>query len=144
MSIGNRLTMAVLRSPLHRIMSHSLLVLSYEGRRSGRRYDLPLQYLEVDDALIVLAGNATEKTWWRNFDTPATVTVRIRGRAFEAKAHVVDESGETVRYLRAYLERYPYTTETGRPKFFGERWRPDDEDAARVAAEMVWVAIVLS
>ena len=44
---------------------------------------------------------------------------------------MVDEPDAKVDYLRAYLERYPYTTESGRPKFFGERWRPDDEEIER-------------
>jgi deazaflavin-dependent oxidoreductase (nitroreductase family) len=125
-------------------MSHSLLILSYEGRRSGRRYEVPLQYLEVDEAIVILAGNADEKTWWRNFETPAVVTMRLRGRDVEAKAHVVEPTAEKTRYLQAYLDRYPYTTATGRPKFIGTRWHPSDEEAARVAANTIWVVIVPS
>ena len=39
MSVGNTLTIGVLESPLHGIMSKGLLVLEYEGRRSGKRYE---------------------------------------------------------------------------------------------------------
>jgi deazaflavin-dependent oxidoreductase (nitroreductase family) len=144
MSTGNRITMAMLRSPLHRIMSHSLLVLSYEGRKSGRHYELPLQYVELDDTVVILAGDAPHKTWWRNFETPAMVTMRLRGHDVEAKAKVVDAPDEKARYLRAYLERYPYTTETGRPKFLGERWHPDDAEIERVAGTWTWVGITRS
>lgn len=141
MSFGNTMAMAVLRSPLHRMMSSSLLVLTYNGRRSGKQYDLPLQYIDLDGTLMIWAGNATDKTWWRNFETPVTAAVRLRGRDVDAKASLVDDPWQRTAALRAYMERYPYTTASGRPKFFGERWKPTDEELAEVAASTVWVAV---
>ena len=141
MGFGNSRAMAVLRSPLHRMMSRSLLVLTYAGRRSGKVYELPLQYLDIDGRLVIWAGNATEKTWWRNFETPAAVTVRLRGRQVDAKASLVEDPAERTAALRAYLDRYPITTPSGRPKFFGDRWKPTDDKLAEVAAETVWIAI---
>ena len=58
MGIGNTLATAVLRSPFHRMMSKSLLVLTYEGRRSGKEYKLPLQYVEDDTRCT--SGPATQ------------------------------------------------------------------------------------
>ena len=141
MSFGNTMAMGVLRSPLHRMMSKSLLVLTYAGRRSGMVYELPLQYLDVDGRLVIWAGNATEKTWWRNFETPAAVSVRLRGQDVDAKASLVDDPTQRITALRAYLDRYPITTPSGRPKFFGDRWKPTDDELAEVAAATVWVAI---
>ena len=86
MSLGNRIMMAVLRSPLHWLMSRSLLVLSYTGRRSGKAYAVPLQYIDVRGTLHVWAGSPGEKTWWRNFEQPAVVDLRVRGREIVAKA----------------------------------------------------------
>ena len=47
MSVRNRvinpLVRALLRSPAHRVMSRGVLLLTYTGRRSGRRYALPVQ-----------------------------------------------------------------------------------------------------
>jgi deazaflavin-dependent oxidoreductase (nitroreductase family) len=138
------MAMAVLRSPLHRIMSKSLLVLTYAGRRSAKTYELPLQYIEVGGRLVIWAGNAAEKTWWRNFETPAAALVRLRGRDVDAKASLIEDPGEQTRALRAYLARYPITTPSGRPKILGERWKPTDDELAEVAASTVWVAIDLS
>jgi deazaflavin-dependent oxidoreductase (nitroreductase family) len=141
MGIGNKITMGLLRSPLHGVMSRNLLVLAYEGRKSGRRYAVPLQYIDVDRKYVILAGNADQKTWWRNFEEPAAVSVRIRGRDVTATAQIADDDTEKTRYLRTYLERYPFTTPSGRPKFFGQRWHPDDDELATAAAGSIWVVI---
>ena len=42
----NPFVKAVLRSPVHRLLSGSLVLLTYTGRRSGRRYTLPVMYAE--------------------------------------------------------------------------------------------------
>lgn len=143
MSFGNTLATAVLRSPIHRMMSGSLLVLTYTGRRSGREYTLPLQYVEHDEQLCIWAGNAGGKTWWRNFEAPASVTVRLRGEDATGKAGVIVEPVRRTEILRAYLKRFPHTTPSGRPKFFGTRWHPDDDTLASAAESMVVVAITL-
>jgi deazaflavin-dependent oxidoreductase (nitroreductase family) len=141
MSIGNTFTAAVLRSPLHKPLSNGLLLLSYQGRRSGKRYELPLQYLESDGSLYIWAGNAETKTWWRNFEAPAAVAVRLRGKDVDAKASMVDDPTTRADLLGAYVERYPYTTPNGRPRFFGDRWHPTDEELADLAESVVIVVI---
>ena len=40
----NPLVRAVLRSPAHRLLSGSVLLLTYTGRRSATRYTIPVQY----------------------------------------------------------------------------------------------------
>jgi deazaflavin-dependent oxidoreductase (nitroreductase family) len=141
MSVGNTLTIGLLESPLHGMMSKGLLVLKYQGRRSGTRYEVPLQYIEDDGTLYIWAGNAGEKTWWRNFQSPAAVTVHLRGDEVAATAFLVDDPTRRAELLRAYVDRYPYTTPTGRPKFVGQRWHPTDDELAEVAKSIVMVAI---
>ena len=67
MPIGNALVGGVLRSPLHRTMSRSLLLLTYKGRRTGKEYTIPVGYARyADDELVVIAGRPGGKTWWTN------------------------------------------------------------------------------
>ncbi len=140
---GNRVAMTMLRSPLHRMLSGSLMVLTYEGRRSRRRYELPLQYVRHGDGVAVWAGNADAKTWWRNFAEPAAVEVVLGGRTRHGKAHLVDDVATRRELLAAYVERYPATTPGGRPRFFGARWRPTPDELTAAAADAVFVAIDL-
>lgn len=141
--IGNRIAMAVLRSPLHRALSGSLMVLAYQGRRTGRRYELPLQYVRHGDDIAVWAGSAEGKTWWRNFEEPTAVEVVLGGRVQRGKARLVDDAAMRRELLSAYVERYPATTPGGRPRFFGARWRPTPDELAAAAAAAVFVAIDL-
>jgi deazaflavin-dependent oxidoreductase (nitroreductase family) len=87
---GNRIVLAVLRSPAHRLLSGMALELRYTGRRSGRGYVLPVQYARAGSRLVVAPQAPESKTWWRNFRTAQPVTVRIAGELLDGTARVVE------------------------------------------------------
>jgi hypothetical protein len=131
----NRLLAAVLRSPLSPLVDRGLMLLTVAGRRTGRRYTFPVQYVQHGATLWVVVGAAAGKTWWRNLVEGAPVEVlrqrRARnGRAVastHASAPTVVEDG-----LRRYAARFPRTA---------KRLRLDAADpvACRRAAEGVVV-----
>lgn len=86
---GNALVLVILRSPVHRLLSGLAVELRYTGRRSGRYYVLPVQYAQAGDRLVLWPQRADRKSWWRNFRTPASVTVRLAGRVYRGTARVV-------------------------------------------------------
>ena len=71
----NPVMKALLGSPLHSLISHELMVLSFTGRKSGKQYAVAVGYLQKDTRLYFscLAG------WWQNLPG-APVTVRLRGQ----------------------------------------------------------------
>lgn len=83
----NPLMAALLRSPLHRLMSGSLMVLSFQGRKSGRRYQIPVGYVQRGDRLFVFSHSA----WASNFRAGAPVAVRLRGQTLAGTATLVHE-----------------------------------------------------
>lgn len=107
----NPIVRAVLRSPIHRLFSGSLLLLEYTGRRTRNRHAIPVGYVPsgVDRDLIVLAGQHATKTWWRNFDgSPQHVAVQLRGQLEQASARLLQPgTEECVDALRAYSTRLP-------------------------------------
>lgn len=86
---GNWLVLAVLRSPVHRLLSGMVVELRYKGRRSGREYVLPVEYVRTREGLLVRPQNAGRTSWWRNFATPMPVTVRLAGHVRRGTARVV-------------------------------------------------------
>ena len=102
--VVNPLMGRLLRSPLHGLVSGSLLLLSFTGRRSGREYTTPVGYEELDGALYVTSQ--TDRTWWRNLRGGAAVTVRLRGEQREGRAEVIEDDREVAEYLQGYLERH--------------------------------------
>lgn len=105
----NWLIRAVLRSPLHRLLSDDLLVLTCNGRRSGRRMRLPLSYVARDGHLYLCTRNSR---WWRNLRGDAVVELRLRGRLVAARATVLDASSdEALAGLRLFVTHNPRTGE---------------------------------
>jgi deazaflavin-dependent oxidoreductase (nitroreductase family) len=86
---GNGLVLAVLRSPAHWLLSGMAIELRYVGRRTAREYVLPVQYARSGEQLVVKPQAVRRSTWWRNFRTPAPVTVRLAGRIRTGTAHLV-------------------------------------------------------
>jgi hypothetical protein len=82
----NPLVCAVLRSPAHWLLSPALMLLTVTGRRSGRRYTIPVSYHQLDDCIVVLVAEARTKQWWRNYRSPGPIELRLRGKARSATA----------------------------------------------------------
>ena len=120
---------AVLRSPLHRAVSGRLMRLEFTGRRSGRRYALPVGYVRSGDELLT----GTEKGWKANFRGGGPVTVWLDGRPRQGSADLIEDAaglGEAYRRIAA--------VQPGFFRFVGVRLGPDGlphpADVARAAA----------
>jgi deazaflavin-dependent oxidoreductase (nitroreductase family) len=106
--VGNVFVRALLRSPLHRLASGSLLLFTYTGRRTGTAHAIPVQYVRDGGQILVFAAWPARKSWWRNFDGERhAVRVRERGRWLEGTAQVVRDPERVAAARRVYLERFP-------------------------------------
>jgi deazaflavin-dependent oxidoreductase (nitroreductase family) len=107
--VVNPVVRAVLRSPAHRLLSGSVLLLEYTGRRSGRLRALPVMYAPAGEDLVVMAGHPATKSWWRNFDLdprPVQVTVRSGRQNCTARRPDVG-TDDHEQAVRAYRRRFP-------------------------------------
>ncbi|MGI8334420.1 nitroreductase family deazaflavin-dependent oxidoreductase [Actinomadura scrupuli] len=109
--IANPAVRAVLRSPLHRLLSGSVLELTYTGRKTGQRHALPVMYATMDGDLVIIAGRPGGKSWWRNFSArPRQVDIRLRGDHHIADALLLASGTDAYEEaLAAYRDRYPRT-----------------------------------
>jgi deazaflavin-dependent oxidoreductase (nitroreductase family) len=101
--LSNMFMIRLLCSPLHRLASGSLLLITYHGRVSRRRFTIPVLYADHDGTLIIFVGHAEQKRWWRNVRDGAEVEVRLRGRRLAGQAEVVGDRATAA----TYLDRYP-------------------------------------
>ena len=102
-SPANWVPAAILCSPGHRLLSGKRLVLTFTGRRTGRRYATPVNYLQRGRELLI----TTDSPWWHNFDVDARVQVRLRGKRLQATARAVREPDAVVEYLTAIVRDHP-------------------------------------
>jgi len=103
MKVANRIIGPLLRSPLHGLMSGSLMLLTMTGRKSGRPITTPVSYLPDGDGRLILF---TFSPWWKNLQGGAPVTLRIKGR--DVAAIVTPDTdtdavaGEISRFLQTH------------------------------------------
>jgi len=139
----NPLVEWVLRSPLHPLLDRGLLLVRVTGRRTGRRYWIPVGYQHDGDTITVLVSKAPRKQWWRNYRDPGPADVLLRGRTLHGRAHVVPAESTTFQEaIERTLRRVP-----GLGRQFGIRYdrRAGLTPAQRrtVAANAVVVSIEL-
>ena len=95
----NPVVRALLCTPLARRMD-GLALLTFTGRRSGRRYRVPVGWHEAEGVPVVLTPSA----WRVNFSGGAAVTVRHRGRARQMIGRLVTDPNDVARALNYVLE----------------------------------------
>jgi len=107
---ANAVVETVLKSPLHGIMSGKMVLIRYQGTRSGTEHTLPVQYADAHHGLVIVVGQPDTKTWWRNFTTMGQAKVLLAGTWVPMTAHALlgSEDPEAVTpLLRSYAARFP-------------------------------------
>jgi hypothetical protein len=109
LSLLNPVVAALLRSPLHPLLSPGLVLITVTGRHTGRRYSIPVGYQLDGGDVVVMVSEARRKQWWRNYYEPGPVSVRLRGRERAGRAELVAPgSDEFCALVERTLERLPW------------------------------------
>jgi hypothetical protein len=124
--LWNPIMKRLLRSPLHWPLSRWFLLLSWTGRKSGRRYATPVSYAPVGDALLVTTGDR----WWRNLIGGGPVVIWHRGRRRETTAQPVLDEEASVDGHRRIFEARPFFRILARMPA-GPRGGPPSDEAIR-------------
>ncbi len=124
--LGNARMRALLASPWHRRHSGNTLTLEVTGRRSGKRYRLPVSYAEEAGRLLVFVDEAGSKLWWRNLRGGAQVRVLLRGRWETCRAEVAGEDDPVAlaQALARFAAAWPGFIDLGLPP--APAYSPDD------------------
>ena len=71
------------RSPMHFLISHQVLVIQFKGRKSGKKYLVPVSYHEHETSYtcVTLRSNI----WWRNLKGKSTTAIWFKGKLVDAK-----------------------------------------------------------
>jgi hypothetical protein len=102
----NPVMRALLRSPLHFVCSKSLMLITFTGRKSGRRFTTPVRYLRLNG--LVRCFTSAENQWWRNLRGGAPVSLRIEGKEAPYQALAIHDDPARIREaLSHYLALFP-------------------------------------
>jgi len=100
-NVVNPLVRFALRSPLHGVLDSALLTLHVTGRATGRRFDIPVGYVEKDGRLVVV----TQHRWRGNLRAGGDVEVTFRGRRGWMHAQLDEEPALVAFLLRGVIEQ---------------------------------------
>ena len=101
---GNPVVRALLRSPLHPLLSRNLALVTYTGRRTGQEHTIPVGYRLEDGFVTIVVGAPERKRWWRNLRGGAPVRLTVRGAERHGLAHVDGDERAGVR-IRVRLDQ---------------------------------------
>jgi len=129
----------VLRSPAHGMVSKSMLLITFTGRKSGKNYTTPVDYSQDGDRVTIF----THANWWKNLRGGAPVTLRIQGRELQGLAEPVAEDKQAVAAgMMAHLRKVPSDA-----KYYGvtfdEQGNPRAEEVEKAVQSVVMIRIQL-
>jgi hypothetical protein len=138
---ANDIIAAILRSPLHGVLSGSTMLITVTGRKTGRAITLPVNYAQSGKRVLVTS--LAKRTWWRNLIGGAPVTVLLQGKTRRGTGCAITGIDAAVgQELKAFLAMRPDWA-----KQFGVRKHPDGtfdaDDLTRTTHERVVVDIEL-
>jgi len=77
----NPIVISLLRSSLHGLMDNSTMLITFTGRKSGKTYTTPVNFVWDDHTLLVVSPR--DRLWWRNLRGGETITVYVRGQSMK-------------------------------------------------------------
>jgi deazaflavin-dependent oxidoreductase (nitroreductase family) len=104
--VANRIVRGLLRTPLLcRVLGNRLITVYAVGRKSGRRYTVPVAYTRDDGALLI----GTPFGWGRNLRTGVPVDIRLKGQRRAADVEVAtDRAGVVAMYAEMARDNHQF------------------------------------
>jgi hypothetical protein len=74
----NPIVRLILKSPIHFLISHQILLFRVVGRRSKKIFEIPASYAHINDSLVCVT--LRENLWWKNFKDIETQEIYFKGK----------------------------------------------------------------
>ena len=96
----------ILKSPIHFILSHQILLFRVIGRKSKKIYEIPASYAHINDALVCVT--LRENLWWKNFINIENQDIYFKGKKINKKISINFSDDNFVREkLKELIEHNP-------------------------------------
>jgi deazaflavin-dependent oxidoreductase (nitroreductase family) len=129
----------VLRSPVHGMVSKSVLLITFTGCKSGKTYTTPVSYSQFKDQIYIF----THANWWKNLRSSPPVTLRIQGRELKGLAEPIAKDKQAIAAgLTEHLRKVPSDA-----RYYGvafdDRGNPRAEEVEKAVQTVVMVRVRL-
>ena len=136
---GNDFMNWVLRSPFHRMLSNGMMLITVNGRKTGKNYTTPVGYYQENGNLWVLTSR--DRTWWRNLQGGRQVKLLLKRKLVKGFAEIEVNGKAVEAHMFEYIQHIPQAA-----KPLGIRVEnkiPNTEDITRTAKDRLFVKIKL-
>jgi len=120
------------------MVSKTVLLITFTGRKSGKTYTTPVSYSQNGDQVNIF----THAVWWKNLRSGTPVTLRLRGREFQGLAVPVEDKQAIAAGLTAHLRKVP-----GDARFysvtFDDHRNPRAEEVEKAVQTVVMIRVRL-
>ena len=143
--IANPFVKLILRSPLHGWISAALLLITYRGRKSGKEFTLPVQYVQDGNHIYIVPGFAEKKVWWRNIKGGANVQVTLKGQTRSGLGILLEREADEAEILKAfglYLKQFPSLAKMHNVRIEADG-RFNSDDLSKAAEGIVMIEVTL-
>jgi deazaflavin-dependent oxidoreductase (nitroreductase family) len=101
----NPIVIWLLHSPLHSLMDKSTVLITFTGRKSGKRYTIPVSYVRDGDTLMMISRRV--HSWWKNLRGGAQVTLYMQGYTLKARGEVFTDAETVANKILLFLQQFP-------------------------------------
>jgi len=102
----NPIVRLILKSPIHFLISHQILLFRVVGRRSKRIFEIPASFAHINDSLVCVTLRAN--LWWKNFKNIETQEIYFRGKKIKKNISINFTDNAFVREkLKELIEHNP-------------------------------------
>jgi deazaflavin-dependent oxidoreductase (nitroreductase family) len=103
--LNNPIVILLLHSPLHSYMDKSTILISFTGRKSGKKYTIPVSFVRDGDYLMMISQR--EHSWWKNLQGGAEVTLYMQGHILKARGEVFTDAETVANKILLFLRQFP-------------------------------------
>jgi hypothetical protein len=114
--VVNPILRSLLRTPVMGGARKQLMVVSFNGRKSGRRYSIPVSAHHIDSNLYALTG----APWKHNFRDGATAEVLLDGKTTAMRGELIQDRATVADLYHRSAESYGVKTAQ---RTFGMKFR---------------------
>ena len=102
----NPIVRLILKSPIHFLISHQILLFRVIGRRSKKIFEIPASYAHINDSLVCVT--LRENLWWKNFKDIETQEIYFKGKKINKNISINFTDNAFVRdKLKELIEHNP-------------------------------------
>lgn len=135
----NKTMKFILRSPMHGMVSKSIVVISFTGKKSGKTISTPVSYSQSGKQVTIF----THAKWWKNLVGGAPVKLSLRGKEACGMAEPVVENKTAIAAALSDHLRRVKSDATFYGVTFDEQGNPRQDEIEKAIQTVVMVCVNL-